>query len=311
MDLYSISVDTLPTFIEFNKKCDVLFELKTTAKVSRLVSRNGAPLRIIRSAFFASQSSLSGVDIKNEAKTLGKLDVQVDEEYEQVKHSLKLGIIKSILFLLITKAIIGLVIEIPYDLLVTGSIVILPLAVNLAFPPLFIAITALTFKHPGEVNKTAILDYIKTIVYDIDTVQPPIRPNAAPGRSYVFNTIYILMFLVAFYVLVTRLIALDFNLLQGVIFFIFLSTASFLGYRLTVQIKELELVNTSQGVLALIRDFLYSPFIFIGQRISYRFARMNIIAQILDIVVDLPLKTTLKLIRQWTAFLNNKKDELI
>jgi hypothetical protein len=38
---------------------------------------------------------------------------------------------------------------------------------------------------------------------------------------------------------------------------------------------------------------------------------MNIIAQILDIVVDLPLKTTLKLIRQWTAFLNNKKDELI
>jgi hypothetical protein len=235
----------------------------------------------------------------------------VDEEYEQVKHSLKLGIIKSILFLLITKAIIGLVIEIPYDLLVTGSIVILPLAVNLAFPPLFIAITALTFKHPGEVNKTAILDYIKTIVYDIDTVQPSIRPNAAPGRSYVFNTIYILMFLVAFYVLVTRLIALDFNLLQGVIFFIFLSTASFLGYRLTVQIKELELVNTSQGVLALIRDFLYSPFIFIGQRISYRFARMNIIAQILDIVVDLPLKTTLKLIRQWTAFLNNKKDELI
>jgi len=311
LDLYSISVDTLPTFIEFNKKCDVLFELKTTAKVSRLVSRNGAPLRIIRSAFFASQSSLSGVDIKNEAKTLGKLDVQVDEEYEQVRHSLKLGIIKSILFLLITKAIIGLVIEIPYDLLVTGSIVILPLAVNLAFPPLFIAITALTFKHPGEVNKTAILDYIKTIVYDIDTVQPPIRPNAAPGRSYVFNTIYILMFLVAFYVLVTRLIALDFNLLQGVIFFIFLSTASFLGYRLTVQIKELELVNTSQGVLALIRDFLYSPFIFIGQRISYRFARMNIIAQILDIVVDLPLKTTLKLIRQWTAFLNNKKDELI
>lgn len=311
LDLYSVSTDNLPAFIEFNKKLDVLFELKTTAKISRLASKNGAPLRVIRSAFFTNQSSLGGVDIKNESKTLGKLDVQVDEDYEQVKRSLRLGIVKSILFLLITKALIGLVIEIPYDLLVTGSIVVLPLVVNLLFPPLFIAITALTFKHPGETNKTAILDYIKTMLYDTESVQPPIRAGVAPGRTYVFNTVYILMFLVAFYVLITRLIALDFNLLQGVIFFVFLSTASFLGYRLTVQIKELELVNTSQGILALVRDFLYSPFIFIGQRISYRFSRMNIIAQILDIVVDLPLKTTLKLVRQWTAFLNNKKDELM
>lgn len=311
LDLYSISTDNLPAFIEFNKKLDVLFDLKTTAKLSRLISKNGAPLRVIRSAFFTSHSSLSGVDIKSEPKTLGKLDVQVDEEYEQVKRSLRLGIVKSILFLLITKALIGLVIEIPYDLLVTGSIVILPLVVNLLFPPLFIAVTALTFKHPGEVNKVAILDYIKTMLYDAGTIQPSIRTGAVQGKNYVFNTVYVLMFLVAFYVVVTRLIALDFNLLQGFIFFIFLSTASFLGYRLTVQIKELELVNTSQGVSALVRDFLYSPFIFIGQRISYRFSRMNIIAQILDVVVDLPLKTTLKLIRQWTAFLNNKKDELI
>jgi hypothetical protein len=311
LDLYSISTSNLPAFIEINKHFDTLSELKTTAKVSRLVSKNGAPLRVLRSAFFMNQSNLGSIDIKSESKTLGKLDVQVDEDYKQVKHSLKLGIFKSILFLLITKALIGLVVEIPYDLLFTGSIVILPLVVNLLFPPLFIAVTALTFKHPSEVNKEAILDYLKIMLYESNTVSPPIRPSTAPGRTYVFNTIYVLMFLIAFYVLVTRLIALDFNIVQGVIFFIFLSTASFLGYRLTVQIKELEIVTTNQGVMALIRDFLYSPFIFIGQRISYRFARMNIIAQILDVVVDLPLKTTLKLIRQWTAFLNNKKDELI
>ena len=311
LDLYSTSTSSLPAFIELNKHFDTLSELKTTAKVSRLVSKNGAPLRALRSAFFTNQSNLSGIDIKNQSKTLGKLDVQVDEDYNQVKRSVRLGVVKSIVFLLITKALIGLVIEVPYDLLVTGSIVILPLIVNLLFPPLFIAVTALTFKHPTEVNKEAILDYIKGMLYESNTTLSSIRPNSAPGRTYVFNTIYVLMFLVAFYVLVTRLIALNFNIVQGVIFFIFLSTASFLGYRLTVQIKELEIVTTNQGVLALIRDFLYSPFIFIGQRISYRFARMNIIAQILDIVVDLPLKTTLKLIRQWTAFLNNKKDELI
>jgi hypothetical protein len=119
------------------------------------------------------------------------------------------------------------------------------------------------------------------------------------------------MFVLAFYLLTTRLAALGFNIIQGVIFFIFLSTASFLGYRLTLQIKELEIVNTNQGIVALIRDFLYAPFIFAGKRISYRFSRLNIIAQILDVAIELPLKTMLKLVRQWIIFLNNKKDELL
>jgi len=311
LDLYSISTSNIPEFIEFNKKYDALAELKTTARVSRLVSKNGAPLRILRSTFFTTPSSLSSIDIKNESKTLNMIDFQVDEDYKQVKKTIKAGVIKSIFFLLITKALIGLVIEIPYDIIVTGSIVILPLIINLLFPPLFIAITALTFKHPSDVNKAAILDYAKTMVYESNTVQAPIRYASSQGRNYVFNTVYVIMFLAAFYLVASRLAALEFNIVQGVIFFVFLSTASFLGYRLTVQIKELEIVNTNQGIIALIRDFLYSPFIFVGQRISYRFARMNIIAQILDIVVELPLKTVLKLIRQWTIFLNNKKDELI
>jgi hypothetical protein len=38
---------------------------------------------------------------------------------------------------------------------------------------------------------------------------------------------------------------------------------------------------------------------------------MNIIAQLLDIVIELPLKTVLRLLRQWSAFLNSKKDELL
>jgi hypothetical protein len=311
LDLYSVSTSNIEHFIEFNKKYDTLAALKTTARVSRLVSKNGAPLRILRSAFFMEQSDLHGADIKSESKILHKLDVQVDEDYLQVKKSIRVGVIKSIIFLLITKAIIGLVIEIPYDILVTGSIVILPLVINLIFPPLFIAITALTFKHPSEVNKDALIDYAKLMIYESNTQLAPVRYAQGPGRTYVFNTIYTIMFLAAFLLVAWRLAELDFNIVQGVIFFIFLSTASFLGYRLTAQIKELEIVNTSQGFAALIRDFLYSPFIFVGQRISYRFARMNLMAQILDVMIELPLKTILKLIRQWTIFLNNKKDELM
>ena len=51
-------------------------------------------------------------------------------------------------------------------------------------------------------------------------------------------------------------------------------------------------------------------FVVVGRRISYRFARLNIVAQILDNVIELPLTTVLRLLRQWTAFLRNKQDDL-
>jgi hypothetical protein len=97
---------------------------------------------------------------------------------------------------------------------------------------------------------------------------------------------------------------------QGLIFFIFLSTASFLSYRLSLQVKEIELVSSSEGFLSLLHDTFYAPFIFIGRRISYRFARLNIVAQIFDNVIELPLTTILRLLRQWTAFLRTKQDEI-
>jgi hypothetical protein len=212
---------------------------------------------------------------------------------------------------LITKALIGLLIEIPYDLAVMGAIVVLPLVINLVFPPLFIAITALTFKMPSNNNKKMVVDYIESMLYHTDGDKPQLKYTQPTGRSYFFNTVYAIMFVVVFYLVAKQLAILEFNIVQGLIFFIFLSTASFLGYRLTQQIREIELISRNQGFITLIRDFLYAPFIFVGQKISYRFAKMNIIAQLLDIVIELPLKTVLRLLRQWSAFLNSKKDELL
>lgn len=312
MDLYGVSSTAIVHLVHINKKIDELNALKTTAKLSRFVSKNGAPLRILHSRFFKKQTDTAVGSISNESLTLNQIASQVTDDYKQVQDNVRRGVIKSIIFLLITKALIGLLIEIPYDLLIEGMIVVLPLIINLLFPPVFIALTALTFKMPTEANRHALIEYVRTMLYTSTKDKPQLTyTHQTTGRSYFFNTVYVIMFLAVFYLVARQLMLLEFNIVQGIIFFIFLSTASFLGYRLTVQIKELEIVSRSQGFIMLLRDFLYAPFIFVGQKISYRFARMNIIAQLLDIMIELPLKTVLRLMRQWTAFLNNKKDELL
>lgn len=310
MDLAGISATKSKHFIEFNQQYDALSSSKEATWMMRFVSKNGASLRIIRSTFFEHTDNTS-IDVTKKDRTMNIVDTQIDHVYKDVRKSVSRAVIKSVIFLLITKSLIGLLVEIPYDIIVHSSIVWLPLIINLLFPPVFLAITALTFKLPSESNKQAIVAHIEKMLYGDTSQLPPLKYNEPTSGSSAFNVVYTFVFIAAFYLVIDRLIALDFNIVQGLIFVIFLSTASFLGYRITLQIKELELLTTNQGFIALLRDFLYAPFIFVGRKISYRFGQLNIIAQVLDVAIDLPLKTSVRLIRQWMVFLNNKKDELL
>lgn len=312
-DLYPASAKSTEMQITLNKKYDVLASLDSTTNITKFVDRNGAALRVMRSAFFdADNASINSSDVTSPNAVEHHLLNTINSEYVRVKKNVNRGVIKSIIFLLVTKALVGLLVEIPYDLFVYGAILVLPLVINLLFPSLIIAVSALTLRIPGQENTNAILRYVDTLLY-AQKKNTPIRLRYIEkgSGSILFNTMYVLLFTAVFYLIATQLYALGFNIVQGILFVLFFSTASFLGYRLTLQIKELEIVSTNQGAFALIRDFLYSPFIIIGKRLSYRFSKLNIIAQVLDVVIDLPLKTSMRLVRQWSVFMNNKKDELL
>ena len=103
---------------------------------------------------------------------------------------------------------------------------------------------------------------------------------------------------------------LHFDWLHLLIFFVFLSGASFLGFRLSRMIREIESVETRQNGVTLVRDFLYMPFVVVGRWISEKYSQVNVVALVLDMLIELPLKTVLRLIRQWSAFISVKKDQL-
>jgi hypothetical protein len=310
LEIYSANLSSRDDFIQFHSKYDSLAMSRSATRITRFVSNNSAPLRILRDMYF-SDSEPATFNPQQRQQIESGIAHQIDDTTEVVKKIRNAAVIKSIIFLLITKALIGLLIEIPYDIIVTGSIILVPLLINLLFPPIFLAITAFTFKAPGEKNKAALEKHITAMLFNDTASSTRLRYSDPIGSSVAFNVIYGIVFVAAIYLIYSRLIALDFNILQTVLFFIFFSTAAFLGYRITLHIKEIEHIQTSQGLVAVIRDILYSPFIFIGKRISYRFGRLNIIARVLDVAVDLPLKTFLRLLRQWVRFVGSKKDELI
>ena len=41
-----------------------------------------------------------------------------------------------------------------------------------------------------------------------------------------------------------------------------------------------------------------------------KYSQVNIVATVLDMVIELPLKTVLRLVRQWGAFIDDRKDRI-
>lgn len=305
--LYKYPDDDIQAYARFHKLITESFTSDLTNQLARIVDRHGAPLRIFKS-LIEDGEGLPKL-LENDGRFMSAYSAKVDEEYKKAKIRLNNMMVKSILFLLITKSLIGLLIEIPYDLLVYGSIIVLPLVINLLAPIAYLIIQRLSIKVPGEVNTEAMVEYMASALYEEN---PPKLTNKNHSKSYNigFSIAYGLMFIAAFGIVLNRLVSLEFNIVQIVLFVIFLATASFLGFRLTGIIRELELVTAKAGFTQLVRDFLYMPFIVFGRWLSEEYKKVNIIALILDTAIELPLKAVLRLIRQWTGFLNDKKDQL-
>jgi hypothetical protein len=308
MRMYKQSPHNMPAFIQFNRSVNDLYMSKFTHRLKRAVSKYGAPLRIVKS-MSDDRDDMADL-LQDRERFLDAFDRQVQKEYKQVNSRLTKGIIKSIIFIFITKVIIGLGIEIPYDIWVVGHIALLPLAINLLFPPLYMASLKLGLKVPSLANAQALHDYIDKTLYANEAAITPSRRDVIRTASGLSQLLYAILFFIPFVITLYVLTLLNFNIVQMGIFFAFLSTASFFGFRLSSMVRELEIMTHHANFLATIRDFFYLPFILVGQWLSSKYAKINAVGYILDIAIELPLKTVLRLIRQWTRFLNEKHEDL-
>jgi hypothetical protein len=296
------------SFIRFNQMVSRLYTSSLTGRLSRAVSKYGAPMRILKNLIEERPDLPALLDDKQ--AFLDAFDMQTRLEYRQGKRRLNRGFKRSVAFLFITKVLVGVAIEIPYDLLVAGSVVLMPLVTNILFPPVYLALLRLGIKPPSSANAAALHHYIDKALFTNDS--PLVGPLRVGRRttSVFASVFYGVLFLVPFGIIISILSVLGFNIIQGFIFFVFLCTASFLGFRLSRIVSELELVTKQSGFIEASRDFFYLPFIVAGGWVSSKYAQVNVMAFVLDIAIELPLKSILRLARQWTAFVREKREQL-
>ncbi|NCU37821.1 hypothetical protein EOL96_02050 [Candidatus Saccharibacteria bacterium] len=305
---YGSGVDKLDEYVAYNAQIDDLLKSSLTETLYRIVDRQGAPLRIIR-RMLEARGDIADLLPKREV-FLETFEQQVNKEYYAIGKRINRAIVRSVIFLIITKFLIGIAIEVPYDIWAHGTIVWMPLLINLAFPPLYMVALRLTHTLPGYANTTALVDRVDSMLYGekVTLMKKQLTPNR---YGPIFSAVYAILSLMVFGAVMSLLLMLGFSFVHIVIFFIFISAASFLGFRLSCLIRELEIVRSSSNGLTFVRDVVYLPFVVVGQWMSDKYSQINIVTVVLDMVIELPLKTVLRLIRQWGAFIDDRKDRIV
>lgn len=307
MQRYGVDAKDAESYVQFNRQVDSLLKAPLADKLYRVLDRQGAPLRIMR-RMMDDQADFVNWLPRREV-FLEKFEQQVNSEYVQIGRRINRAIVRSVIFLIITKFIIGIAVEVPYDFWAHGQIIWVPLLVNLVFPPLYMVALRLTHTLPGYANTTALVDRADAMLYGERTV---LVKKQLTGRRYgpIFSALYAVFSLAIFGGVLWLLLMLGFSLVHITIFFVFISAASFLGFRLSRLIRELELVRGSSNGLTFLRDVIYLPFVVVGQWMNEKYSQVNIVATVLDMVIELPLKTVLRLVRQWGAFIDDRKDRI-
>lgn len=304
---YEKSPDQLEDFLAINRQLDELFASEAVEKLFRYIDRRGAPLRVLKH-MIEDDDQLEN-KLARPAEFLTAFENQVTNDYASITQRINRGIIKSVVFLIITKVLVGLAIEVPYDYWVLGAVAVAPLLINLFFPPVYMLLLRMTLMLPGRANTDRLVNQMERVLYGEPQKELVRQAPASFGVGY--NIAYALLFIIVFGGVGWWLhAAFAFELLHLFIFFLFLSGASFLGFRLSRAIREIEAIDSDQNAITTARDFLYMPFVVVGRYMSEKYAKVNVVALVLDMVIELPLKTVLRLLRQWAAFISSKKDDL-
>ena len=176
------------------------------------------------------------------------------------------------------------------------------------------ATTLLEIKNYSDKNTELIVKGLNEIIFVPPEKQEKIVMETVTRRSKVamviYNIIYAIIFAGILGLIIYGLYRLNFNIVSGTIFIIFLSLISFFGFRIRSSAHELIVKKKSGGFLSFIFDVTFLPVIRLGRWISLKSAKINVMVFLLDVIIEAPFKTIIDYLEGLVGFLREKKEEV-
>ncbi len=289
-----------------------------TDKIRNIVRKEIPSFLILQDIFEHNSHNISEI-LSDEVKLKFKVDETCRKRYDESRIRLRTTAIRSFIYILLTKVVLALLIEIPYDIYILKAISYLPIAINVIFPPSFMALIVLTVTLPGDDNTRRIYQLIKGIVTTDPDVTEISKTAFIMGkrktRSLIFQTIFSLIYLMTYVLsfgsIIYILSLLKFSIVSQTVFIFFMTLVTFFAFRVIQITQEFQVVN-KEGLLSPLADFFFLPIIRVGQWLSGEIlAKFNFLIFIFDFIIEMPFKAIVEVFDEWVHFVKLKKEEII
>ncbi len=283
-------------------------------KILNYVKRQIPPFLILEDILRQDPNALDLV-IENENEFNELVIATCNRRYETISSKVRRAIIRSIIFIALSKVFFAFSIEATYDNLIHQQIFWTPLVVNIIGPITLMIIVSFMIRVPGEKNTAEILKRIYILVSEQNPISGKelvIKKDEDKSKSALY-TLFSLLSMTGFITIVGLIILLlmgfNFTLVSQGIFIFFLSIVSFLAYRIN-QTAQIYTVVEKQRFFTPIIDLFFMPIARLGRHLTEGISQINIFLFILDFLIETPYKGLLAFFEQWFFYLHSKRDDL-
>jgi len=252
--------------------------------------------------------------LANPDKLEAEAKILINKKYKSIRNRISRASVRAIIYIFITKALLALLLEFPYEMYVIRHINYTNLSINILFPPLLMFLITLTIKPLSKRNTDLILEGLHNVVYNQPEqsilCQLKTRYNKNLGYQVFYYFMYAVLYIVVFGAIIYFLRKLHFNLLSGGIFLFFLTAVSFFSIRIRSTAKELMVEKKKEGLLSFFINFFALPIVSAGRWMSTKFKSINLFAFIMDYIIEAPFKLFVAAFEDWLGFMKEKKEEV-
>lgn len=283
-------------------------------KIISFVKRSMPSFFVLEEVLLRNPKNLESV-LNNPQALEQEIQTVCSEKYTAIRSKVNRAVVRSLIFLIMTKTVVALSIEGTFESIVYGEIMWTNIILNIIIPPILLSIAATIIKTPGEENTTAIIKRIQTLLFNDNPL--PVRPIKLQRVSKtkksllypIFSILWIGAFFASFGLVISLLNLIQFNVISQSIFIFFLAVVAFLIYRI-YQTAHTYTVSRKQTLFTPIIDFLFLPIARVGRYITEGVSQVNIFLVIIDLLIEAPFKGLFSFFEQWFMFLHAKREYL-
>ena len=302
-------------FPEAHKQIETQFKYPAKDKIYSYIKNQTIPFLILDDVLRKHKGKISSL-VTDEDLLNSEILAACNARYKTISARVRRAIVRSVIFIFVTKAAFALFVEGAFEKVLYGRILWSSIALNTLTPPLLMVMVGFLIKTPNRENSFRVLRKINTILYDDSPLlDQPLTVKKKPKKTdpllwSVFILLWLITFALSFGAIVFILTKLSINPLSQAVFMFFLAIVSFVSFRISRTAHMYIMKDRKDNLGSLLFDFFFMPFITVGRRLTLAISQINIILFIFDFIIETPFKGIFAFFEQWFLFLRTQREKL-